>query len=931
MSFFSEYFGISEDTGEHPVCCPFPHHTSSGAEYFESHPSAHVNTEKGVFHCKVCDTGYSEAQFIQKILGCKFADAKKIEIICKTAQDKGEWTKSTSLKPDSKEKALHFGISETTINELQLATPDLEMDTIAFPVFMFGMIMDIRTYNPGHKPKVRSLQKAPSGLIIPFDIWNNECEKTPNRWTVLCAGEKDMAVARSNGLNAITLTGGEGTSPKQLNFFKDRPIAIVYDNDGAGINGAKKLARELYQVTNKIKIVTGFHEICKEEHEDITDFFTKYNKTKEDLVEYMKNTPLYNPEEDPDYRDNYPIVTLLEATQPKYLNRLVRSNIQVIATYEDVFSCPSSVIAEKTMAGGNDLMQVGDTKTWELNEDNLGDILHLIDNNFKEVQIKEHLRDLLHIMQKEKYVSIKELETITIFKAYITDLYETKNADDVQPQEILAYSINKKLESGQKYLITYKLVQHPYKGNQLIMIANDFKQANDSISNFRLDAMAIENLKVIQNLTGSIEERINCLVQKAKGVIGYDGNNTLITAIDLAFNTALQFNFGSFKSLRAYLDTLIISESRIGKSSTVDAFRQLYGLGTKVSLAGNSATIAGIVGGSNKLSAGYQTRAGVIPQNNKGLIIFEEFGKSSNEISKELTDIRSSNEVRITRVSGNLTLPALVRMITLTNQKTVNGQIKSIASYPNGFEILTELVDTAEDIARYDMVVILSDRGTKEIDPLWRPEEPLPEEVYKTRIRWIWSRTSDQIILSEDIERYIIEKSNELNKTYDCHIKIFGTEAWKKISRLAIAIAGYLVSTDESFNNIVIKREHIDYAVQFLTNLYDNSTFKLKEYVREEKRYTTIDKNGVALLQEIYDKNPMLILQLEQSASITKNVLQAATGLNNDEVNRALNALTKGLFVKYANYDIIPTERFRIGLTEINRETSLRKLGESYA
>ena len=157
------------------------------------------------------------------------------------------------------------------------------------------------------------------------------------------------------------------------------------------------------------------------------------------------------------------------------------------------------------------------------------------------------------------------------------------------------------------------------------------------------------------------------------------------------------------------------------------------------------------MGGSNKTASGYQTRAGVIPQNHKGLIVFEEFGKSSHQVSAELTDIRSSNEVRIARVSGTLTLPALVRMITLTNPKTVNGQIKSIASYPNGFSILTELVDTAEDIARYDMIVILSDRGASEIDPLWTPDEPLPQEVYRTRIRWIWSRTAEQIIIPQDV------------------------------------------------------------------------------------------------------------------------------------------------------------------------------------
>ena len=294
-----------------------------------------------------------------------------------------------------------------------------------------------------------------------------------------------------------------------------------------------------------------------------------------------------------------------------------------------------------------------------------------------------------------------------------------------------------------------------------------------------------------------------------------------------------------------------------------------------------------------------------------------------------MTDIRSSNEVRIARVSGTLTLPAMVRMITLTNPKNVSGQIKPIASYPNGFTILTELVDTAEDIARYDIIVILSDRGASEIDPLWTPEEPFAQDVYRTRVRWIWSRSADQVHFSEETSKYIVEKANELNKIYGCHIKIFGTEAWKKIARLSIAVAGYVVSTDDTYENIVVRNEHVDWAVNFLKEIYDNPTFKLKEYAENERKFSEIDEDGVAALQAIYDKNPMIVLQLEQASSSTKNILQASTGMSAEELNTSLRDLTKGLFVQYAGYDIIPTERFRLGVAKIQKTgTRLTRLGE---
>jgi hypothetical protein len=280
-------------------------------------------------------------------------------------------------------------------------------------------------------------------------------------------------------------------------------------------------------------------------------------------------------------------------------------------------------------------------------------------------------------------------------------------------------------------------------------------------------------------------------------------------------------------------------------------------------------------------------------------------------------------------VSGTLTLPALVRFIVLTNVKTSDGIIKPILSYPHGIAVLTELVGTAEDIARYDIALILGDRGPTVTDPFWTPPERFPDESYRARIRWVWSRTAEQVIINDIVGHYIVEQANHLNETYDSHIKIFGTEAWKKITRLAISIAGYLVSTDDGYETIIVTQEHVDYAVEFLKRIYDNGTFKLKEYAEHERRYSVIDDEGVELLQDIYIKCPQLLLHLEQIAQTSKNTLQAVTGLDNDKYNALMNRLVAGLFVQFSKYDIIPTARFRIGMGRINRNTRATRVGEA--
>lgn len=922
--YFSEYDFSKRETA---VCCPFPHRTESGLEYTETRPSAHINLDKGLFHCKVCDKGLSETSFIAELFGCSYESAIKIAKMFTSKEDKYTWDKGTQLTDHIKELCLSLGISEKVIEELDIRT---ELgDEIAFPVFMYNKLVDVRSYRPHDRAnKIRSRVGTTSGLIIPFDLW---IDTPKNKWTILCAGEKDMAVTKSQGFNAITLTGGEKALPKLLSVFKNRKVAICYDNDEAGIAGARALASYLFKVAAEVRVVTSFHKTCTEHGEDLTDYFTKYKKTKEDLQKCIIETPSFTLEEAKEEQlKRKPLITLLEASKPQYINRVVQSNVQVVATFEKAMPVPTTIYAKKINSSGDlkyNQMTVGEERTWELSENTCQDVLKLIDNNFSEAQIRDNIRELLGISKQERDIKVEKPTKDTVYECNVTDLFEATSRD-IATIEFTAYVLKKRLESGKKYLITYKLVPHPYKGQQLTMIILDVEEACDSVSNFHITEEVKKNLNKFKNLEGTCKEKLNTLSEMAKAYIGYDGYNTLIQAIDLSFHTVLEFNFGAFKNVRGYLDTLIVAESRVGKSSTAEALQRLYGLGAFTSLAGNSATIPGIIGGSTKVNGNYQTRAGLIPMNHRGLVIFEELAKCNTNLVKELTDIRSSNQVRIARVSGTLTLPALVRMITLTNVKNTTNKIKPINSYPNGVDILVELIGSPEDIARYDLMLVLGEQGNRTIDPFWEPINPFEPEAYQTRIRWIWSRTADQVIIDKEIGHYILEKCNELNQEYDSHIKIFGTEAWKKVTRLAIAIAGYTVSTDETYEKIIITKEHVDTAIDYLISCYDNSTFKLKEYVTTERLYNTIDDDGVKLLQELYNQNPSIMIQLEKLNSTNKQNLMAATGLDSEMYNKFMQRLTQGLFITYEGYDIVPTQRFRLGMSKINRAGNIHRVGE---
>ena len=99
---------------------------------------------------------------------------------------------------------------------------------------------------------------------------------------------------------------------------------------------------------------------------------------------------------------------------------------------------------------------------------------------------------LIEVPYKEKYVKITRQAKEVLYKGYVTDMFESVNTDSM-PMEYTAYSVGTRLESGKKYNCTYKLVPHPYKGQQLVMIILNAVPANDSVSNFKVDVQTSLN------------------------------------------------------------------------------------------------------------------------------------------------------------------------------------------------------------------------------------------------------------------------------------------------------------------------------------------------------------------------------------------------------------------------------------------------------
>lgn len=907
--------------GENTVLCPF---------HSESTPSMQINTMQKIFHCFGCGAHGTENDFISKYYGIGRGQTSSFkEVLFKSdsildyerfARSGGEYKANYTYL-----ELKRIGVSDRVLEDLKVGSevfskmdddtgdlsiaPSTTSTRLVFPIIMKDRVLDLRTYtaDPTVKPKSTSKSGAPAGLILPYHLWESDTS-----FTIVCEGEKDMAIARTHGFNAISLGGCRNLPTHMLECFRDRQVCIVYDNDTPGRAGAKKLASALYSVTKHVYIA-DIGEWVKEDKEDVTDFFVKYKYTTEQFEELIESAKIFDAYAQEEFiKESYPEVSLNEASTT-YLGKTVRSNVQVMATFEEQYSVPSYAVFTKENVGGKEeynRKHKGDTEYWSLQKSNFEDVLVLTDNNLRKTQIQDNLKAIVG-WGSEEYVRVATANPKTVFKASVADCTESVIIKDVKRTEFVCYT-DEKLEAGKNYQIIYKVVPHPYKGQQQVLIVSEIKESGDVVTSFEITPDVVADLSEFQKY--GFKE----LVEKQKAYVKFNVDSRLLEFIDLWYHTPKEFDFGYMKGIRGYLDGLIVTESRVGKSTTAQALSKVYGIGAIASLAGSAATSAGLVGGSVKAGSSSQIRPGLIPRNHGKAIIFEELAKAKFSLMPELTDIRSSGIVRINRSTGDLSLPASVRILFLTNPRTEDdGMIRPIMAYPNGIEIVKPLIGAIEDIARFDFIYILGENPS-DVDPLWAPPEGFTEKQLRNRIYWVWSRKCDQIKISPEMQKYIVDISKRLNDKYAGSVKIFSTETWKKIARMSIAIAGYMVSTDASYATIIVQKKHVDIAAILLESIYNNSTFKLKEFIDEERKQLVCTLPDIELAKEFNSRYPTMMAYLEKNNNVAKNTLATISGLDQSIFNDALKQLAKHSFITMTQFKIFPTPKLLIAMKRLS-------------
>lgn len=916
--------------GNVKLCCPFKHKRTvldentweeKEIEYYEVIPSSSINLSMRVFHCFTCDRTFKELEFAQQITGKTKEELLKEHASIQALKNANEtWSenqhKSLLENQNVLDKLNDLKITKEAIDELNLG---YMTNCLATPVFKNGKLINIARYNINKNPnypKVRYNENTNSGDIIPFDIW-----KKDYRATIICEGEKDMIVARSQGFNAITLTGGSQSSlqSEYFEYFKDRDVYICYDNDDAGVRGAKKLYKDIQKHCKNV-YVADISSVCVEPKEDITDFFVKYNKDY-DAFKYLllnKARKLSQKElEEVKTKYEIPFSKIETNIEQSKFGKLLKSTLQIIATCTETYSVP-----EYAMFTPIEPEEKSTSKAWYIGNSR-ENFLELMEGKVIKKQVPDIIAEQLGLSSKwQKYYNYEIGSLQTIYKVSVTDV--ANENDDKASEFTLELYAKQPLEIGNIYEITYRLYPHPKQGRRTIAIAEKVEETT-----YEFD---INNNEYVNSLkkfkaNGYIGNKINELYESAKCHIAPYLNKELWFLMDLVFNSPLDITYN--KAMRGALDVFVLGDTRTGKSETSRALKSLYDFGEVVPL--KTSTVASLIGGTDdKLK---RTKLGVLPRYHKELVIMEEFSGAPLDFIKTLTEVRSSGMVKIYRVAGDVQAPCKIRMITISNPISENNSLMTLSSYPNGIEPINELIKSPEDIARYDAFILVP-RVEKLSNPFamkTNEEYKIDGKDYKHKSKWIKSLTSENVIINNELGSYIFDKGLELNKMFECSFTLFGSETDKKVARMASALACMLCNTDD-YKNVIVTKEHVDYIVEFIKNLYDNQIFRLKEFADEEKSYSVVVNEDTKLLESIFPKNVTFINFLSNTSKVNRNELQTVSGLNRDEFTKIFNLLVSRKFIKLSRDSVSPTVKFRNTYRIMNKNFNLNdtsKIDES--
>jgi hypothetical protein len=920
--FLSELQNVQRRGTELKAECPFKELHESGAD---KTPSLTVNLSKGVYYCQTCHSK-GNAHTLYKTLykltnettWFELGDGLKVERPDSTKPARPEIDLGLIAEyhqalmkltgPIRKVLSDRRGLANETLQRFQLGW---DGDRVTIPIYdEYNSLVNFRRYKwNSDDDQWKALNYVdefgnPYGEVRIYGMDNLVDDSVEE--VVWCEGELDRVIAEQHGFPTSCPTSGAGAwRPEWVRYFrKKKKVFVAQDNDAAGILATQKICDKLWRTVD-VYIIHWPENFPQKG--DITDFFTKCNLTSEDFRKLLDGATKYvDPLNERVVIDETDAVDvhLADSALSQYHGKRVKVPVMVSGKDPTPYIVPRKIKAYCGDAGDSEVKACSDCSLVSCAGELIRELEAVDKDVMKLVKCTEKaqesaIKDLLGINPKcpkciltiEDYMNIEEVRLIPKAEA---NFGFTKGHEYVTRS---GYYMGADLKSNKRYT----LVGYVYPDPQTQYATTIFDKAypdKDIISEFEMNDDVYEQLKIFQPSEGqAVFEKFNEIHEDLERNITYIWERRNVGfAVDLVYHTVLSFYFQEQVVKRGWGEVLIIGDSGQAKTTLVERMMNHYRLGELHS--GESSKRTGLIYSLQQTNKRWFLVWGAFPLNDGGLLTIDELSGMSEDELCQMSDVRSSGLAKSTGVVTSETT-ARTRCIYISNPR--NG--KQLNSETYGANAVLKLFGKAEDVRRLDMAMAVA---SGDVDPTLvnRGISDVPKvphryttDLCNLRVLWAWSRKIDDIKFEKEATETILAHATAMGNQYSSKVPIVeAADQRLKIARISIAAAACMFSTTDG-SDIVVKREHVDFVVNFMHTIYSTKSFGYDKLSEQDKIAGDTSESNISKLRSqflvlaLQDFNEMAKI-LFQLPYFSRNTLEDYTGLPKEELQQLLKFLT---------------------------------------
>jgi hypothetical protein len=878
----SEGFGIDQSLSKtNPdvnTWCPF-HETQN------SHSQSCSVSHKGLYKCHGCGVSGDVFEFYATLHGITRKEAIK-KLVRDTPLEVSDVRKggpslqqAQSISPsyvlECKRKLRNrVDFQEYLSKERKLSLEVLDkynigcdVNRITIPIYdTQDNLVNIRRYLP-HATQVSKMVSYGKGFgAVRLYPYRSVKEHDSAEWLIICEGEWDCLTLLDRGFSAITNTGGVSSwTPNLLNVFREKKIVICFDvNDKPDPNHPEGDLGQRMAIKVADILTTQNHCMVKivvlplpVEYVggDVTDYFTKYGGTVDEFKALIDEAPVYTPIETHSIDPlKIPLWRITEAT---LINKPFEVEGIIVAKSQATYTVPR-VISYINTEGELGRM----THTFDVWDGSLASLIKVSETRLYSV-IKSKIPDFggeIMGIKIEEYIVIEEISIAPYINTFTDDHAEYVDYQHVTQR---AYYLGTSLSPNRGYTFLGYTMRDPSNGETLLMIVEAIPIESD-IDGYEIEADIHDALCKTFQTTEPYQKLTDIAQEHAYHDTHIYGRDDLHICMDLVYHSVLAFSLDGITIPKGWLELLVMGDTRTGKGFVAEGLRKLYGAGEIAS--GENLTLPGLLGALQQFNNYWALKWGKLPLQDRRLVILDECSSLTQETIASLSRVRSEGIVEITKVVTETTY-ARTRLIWLGNPRIAKrGTPNMISDFQHGIESIISLIGTMEDIARFDMVLIVA---RDEVDSRLinkAHETPTvrkyPVHLCRALVRWVWSRTADHVFWEDEAKKQLYQMSLALPEQFTSRIPLIQREDIRyKLARIAVAVAGRTYSTDDGVR-LIVKKEHVTCAYNFLSAIYSKACCgyrQLSESELEHERFEYAEQTQKLLAENIKDLDTRIV------------------------------------------------------------------------